>query len=136
MLQVQERDLFVQDLGKDINANILLASLAELDVLLAEGLILSLVQHDLRKDLVREGARHNEGGVASCAAKVDETAFSEEDDVTTGGHEVTVDLGLDVLNGFGTLLQPSDVDFDIEVADVYCQLEGFHALEICTYCRR
>jgi hypothetical protein len=116
--QVQSGDLLIQDLGQNVNADIELASLGELDVLLAPCLILVLVQHDLGKDLVGEGARHDEGGVASGTAEVDKTALSKEDDVTTRLHEEAVNLGLDVLHGLGVGLEPGDINLDIEVANV------------------
>lgn len=115
---MQQRDLLIQDLRQHVNANLLLARLAELDVSFPKRLVLGLEEHDLRKDLVGEGAGHDEGGVAGCAAEVDETAFGEEDDVAAVFHEVAVDLGLDVLDRFGVGFHPSDVDFDVEVTDV------------------
>lgn len=51
------------------------------------------------------------------AAKVDETALGEEDDVAAGGEGVAVDLGLDVDDLLGDLLQAGDVDFNVKVAD-------------------
>jgi len=60
VLQVQEGDLLIQDLGKSVDANVELSGGAELDVLLAESLVLGLVQHDLGKDLVGERAGHDE----------------------------------------------------------------------------
>ena len=56
--------------------------------------------------------------MACCTAEIDETTFSEENDVTTIVHEVAVYLGLDVLYGLAVLLQPGDVNFDIKMADV------------------
>lgn len=57
--------------------------------------------------------------MASSAAQVDETTLSEENDVATVLHEVTVNLGLDVLNAGSVLLQPGDVDLDIKVTNVF-----------------
>jgi len=57
---VQKGDLLVQDLGESVDTNVELAGGAELDVLLAESLVLGLVQHDLGKDLVGERAGHDE----------------------------------------------------------------------------
>jgi hypothetical protein len=128
--QVKKSDLLVKDLGKDVNTDVELASLAELDVLVAELLISSLVQHDLGKDLVGERAGHDEGRVASGASQVDETALSEEDDVTAVLHEVAVDLGLDAGDRLGVLLEPSNVDFDIEVTDVAYNGVVGHLLEV------
>lgn len=56
--------------------------------------------------------------MAGGTSEVDKTAFSEQDDVVAVGHEEAVDLGLDVLDGLGVLLQPSDVNLDIEVTNV------------------
>lgn len=118
MFEVEVSDLLVEDLGKDVDADVELAGLAELNVLLAELLVASLEQHDLGKDLVGERAGHDERRVASGASQVDETALGKEDDVAAVLHEEAVDLGLDVLDGLGVGLQPGNVDFDIEVTDV------------------
>jgi len=101
MIQVQQCDLLVQDLGQDIHANLKLAGLAEFHVLVAKLLVTGLVQHDLCKNLVSERARHNERRVTGSTAQVDETAFSEKDDVTAVLHQVAVDLRLDVLDRLG-----------------------------------
>ena len=61
--------------------------------------------------------RHDEGRVACGAAQIDETALGEENDVPSGCHGETVNLGLDVHHGLGVLLQPCDIDFDIKVAN-------------------
>jgi len=57
--------------------------------------------------------------VASGASQVNETSLSEKDDVAAGLHEVTVDLRLDVLDASSVLLQPSNVNLDIEVTNVW-----------------
>ena len=75
-------------------------------------------ERDLREHLVRERERHHRGRVARRAAEVHETALGEEDDVPPVRHRVAVDLRLDVDDGFRVRLEPSDVDLDIEVADV------------------
>lgn len=118
MSKVELGDFLIEDLGKDGDTDLHLASVGELDVLLAESLVVGLVQHDLGKDLVGEGAGHDERRVASSAAKVDETALSKEDDVAAAGHEEAVDLGLDVLDGRGVGLQPGNVDLNVEVTNV------------------
>jgi hypothetical protein len=56
--------------------------------------------------------------VTSGTSQVDETTLSEEDDVSARWHEESVDLRLDVLHAFGVLLQPRNIDLDIEVANV------------------
>lgn len=132
MVEVEEGDLLVEDLGEDVDTDVELAGLAELDVLVAEGLVLGLVQHDLGKDLVGEGAGHDEGGVAGGTAQVDETALGEEDDVAAVLEEVAVDLGLDALDGLGVGLEPGNVDFDIEVTDVADDGIVRHSLEVGT----
>jgi hypothetical protein len=68
--------------------------------------------------LVGEGAGHDEGGVASGTSQVDETSLSEKDDVTSVLHEEAIDLRLDVLHALGILLQPGNVNFNIEVTDI------------------
>lgn len=73
--QMEEGDLLVEDLGQGVNADVELAGLAKLDVLLAECRVFGLEEEDLGEDLVGEGAGHNEGRVASSTAQVDETAL-------------------------------------------------------------
>lgn len=68
--------------------------------------------------MIGEGAAHDEAGVTGGTAEVDETTLREQDDVLAVLELVTVDLGLDVGLGLGVLLEPCNVDFDIEVADV------------------
>jgi hypothetical protein len=141
VLEVEKSDLLVEDLGQDVDTNghdtvleltntLTLASAGELDVLLAESLVTGLVQHDLGKDLVGEGAGHDEGRVTGGTAKVDETTLGEEDDVTAGRHEETVDLGLDVLDRGGVLLQPGNVDLNVEVTNVADNGVLGHGLEV------
>lgn len=75
-------------------------------------------ESDLGKNLVGEGAGHDEGRVSGSASKVDETALGKEDDVAAGGHGEAVNLGLDVGVLDGSLLEPGDVNLDVEVSDV------------------
>ena len=117
VLKVAQSNL-VEDLGEDVDTDGLLASGAELDVLLAKLSILGLVEGDLGEDLVGEGAGHDEGGVTSGTAKVDKTTLSKEDDVAAVGHQVAVNLGLDVLDGLGVSLEPSDINLNVEVTNV------------------
>ena len=56
--------------------------------------------------------------MAGSAAEIDKTAFGKENDVIAVFHEVAVYLGLDARNGFGVLLEPGDVDFNVEMADI------------------
>jgi hypothetical protein len=62
--------------------------------------------------------------VASGTPQVDETAFSEKDNVTPVLHEEAVNLRLDILHALGVLLQPSNINLNIEVANVYKTLIG------------
>lgn len=64
--------------------------------------------------------------MASGTSQVNETALSEEDNVAAVLHEEAVDLGLDVLNAGRVLLQPGDVNLDIEVTDVCELLASIH----------
>ena len=141
VLEVEKSDLLVEDLGQDVDTNghdtvleltntLTLVGAGKLDVLLAESLVAGLVQHDLGKDLVGEGAGHDEGRVTGGTAKVDETTLGEEDDVTAGRHEETVDLGLDVLDRGGVLLQPGNVNLNVEVTNVADNGVLGHGLEV------
>ena len=156
VVEVEKGDLLVEDLGQDVDANVhaldvgldlalldlldeasvgiglALDGAGELDVLLGESLVAGLVQHDLGKDLVGEGAGHDEGAVAGGAAKVDKTALGEEDDVTAGLHGEAVDLGLDgdLLGGVG--LEPGNVDLNVEVTNVADDGVLAHGLEVGT----
>lgn len=124
VLQVQLSDLLVEDLWQDVDTDGPLASNAEFNVFSAESSVASLVKHDLGEYLVGEGAGHNKGRVASGTTQVDKTTLSEEDDVAAAGHEVTINLGLNVLNGLGIGLQPGNIDFNIEMADVWKRKGG------------
>jgi hypothetical protein len=57
--------------------------------------------------------------VTSGTSQVDKTTLSKKDDMTAVLHQITVNLGLDILNALGILLQPGNIDLDVEVADVY-----------------
>jgi len=66
------------------------------------------------------------------ASEVDETTLSEEDDMSAAGHGVSVDLGLNVGVLLGVSLEPSNVDFDIEVTDVADNGIVPHDVEVVT----
>ena len=51
-------------------------------------------------------------------SQVDETTLSKEDDVAAVLQEEAVDLGLDAGDRLGVLLEPGNVDLDVEMADV------------------
>lgn len=111
-------DLLIELLRQGVYANVELARVSELDVLLGEVVVTGLVEVDLGEDLVGERARHDERRVTGGTAEVDETAISEEDDVAAILHEEAVDLGLDVCDRLGVGAEPGNIDFDIEVTDV------------------
>jgi hypothetical protein len=118
VLEVEQGNLLVQDLGEDIDANGLLAGGTELDVLLAESSVLGLEEGDLSEHLVGERAGHDERGVTGGTAKVNQTSLSQQNDMASVGHSITVNLRLDVLDRLGIGLEPGNVNLDIEVADV------------------
>ncbi len=117
--EVKTGNLLVQYLGQDVDTNVQLAGLGEFDVLGAPSRVAGFVQHDLGKNLVGEGAGHDERGVAGGTAEVNKTTLGEEDDVAARWHEEAIDLGLDVLHARGVLLEPGNVDLDVKVANVY-----------------
>lgn len=116
--QVEACDLLVENLGQNIDAHLEVAALGELDILLGESRVLALVEHDLCEHLVGEAARHDEGAVASGTAQVDQAALGEKDEMTAVLHQEAVDLGLDLLRRLGVGLEPSNVNLDVEVANV------------------
>ena len=132
VLQVQTGHLLVEDLGQHVDTNGLLAGSTELDVLLTEGSVLGLEQSNLGQDLVGERARHDERRVTGGTAKVDQTTLRQEDDVAAVGHQVTVNLGLDVLDALGVGLEPGNVDFNVEVTDVADNGVVAHHLKVRT----
>jgi hypothetical protein len=129
VVQVAQGNLLVKSLGENVDTDGLLATLAELDVLGTENGILGLEQSDLSKDLVGEGAGHDEGRVTGGTAEVDQTALSEQNDVLAV-QEVAVNLGLDVLDGLSVGLEPGNVDLNIEVTNVADNGVVAHGLEV------
>ena len=129
VVQVAASDLLIQLLRQNVDTDILLAASTELDVLLAESGILGLEESDLSKDLVGEGAGHDEGRVTGGTAQVDQATLSQEDNVLAV-QEVAVDLGLDVLDGLSVGLQPGNVNLNIEVTNVANNGVVAHGLEV------
>lgn len=124
-------NLFVQDLGERVHANFKFASgLLELRVLLGECLVLCVKEQDLGKGLVREGAGHDERGMARGTPQVDKTALSKENDAAAVLHVVAVDLGLDGNNLLGVGLEPSDVDLTVKVTNVLKVVRKLEQLDI------
>lgn len=143
VVQVSTGNLLVEDLRQHVDTNGLLARSTELDVLLTKGRVLGLEQSNLGQDLVGERAGHDERRVAGGTAKVDQTTLSQKDDVAAVGHQVTVNLGLDVLDALGVGLEPRNVDFNVKVTDVlksvskpYTHKGGVLKERGETYCRR
>jgi hypothetical protein len=68
--------------------------------------------------------------VACSTAQVDEATFSKQDNVTAALHQEAVNLGLDVLDGLGIGLEPSDINLDIEVANIADNGVVGHGLEV------
>lgn len=101
--KVSASDFLIKLLGQDVDAK--------------RELLGSGPKSDLSKGLVSERARHNEGRVASCTSKVNETSLCKEDDVAARRHGETVNLGLDIDNGLCVGFQPSNVNLDIEMTN-------------------
>jgi len=74
--------------------------------------------------------------VASTATQVHESALGEEDEMATGSHGEAVDLRLDVDSLDGVLLQPSDINLDIEVTDAAIHQPDLRAVHSQLTCRR
>ena len=100
---MRARDLLVELLREHVNTELELARVRP------EG--------DLGKDLVGERAGHDKRRVAGGASKVDKAALGEEDNVTAVGHGEAVNLGLDVHALLRVLLEPINIDLNIEVAN-------------------
>jgi len=114
--QVGSGNFFVECLGKNVDT---------------EGVGLGVgPEGNLGEDLVGERARHDEGRVTVCASEVDQSTFGKEDDVAARGHGVSVDLRLNVDVLDGGLLQPSDINFDVEMSDVADDSIFRHGLEV------
>ena len=85
LVEVQRRDLLVEVLREDVH----------LLLVAARGLLVP--ELELRDDLVGERARHDERGVASGAAQVEQAPLGEHDDAVAVGEDEAVALGLDGL---------------------------------------
>ena len=107
-----------QDLWQQVHTDVELTGLAELWELSVE---LSIVGRWTKRFEPRLGWRKNktwQRRVTSGTTQVDQSTFSQQDDVTTVLHQVSVDLRLDVDNGLAVSLQPSNVDFNVKVTNV------------------
>lgn len=132
MVQVTLGDSLVQDLWQQVHTDVELTGLAELWELSVELSIVSVEQSDLSQDLVGERTRHDKRRVTSGTTQVDQSTFSQQDDVTTVLHQVSVDLRLDVDNGLAVSLQPSNVDFNVKVTNVTHNGVLWHLVKVLT----
>ena len=76
--------------------------------------------------------------MASCTSKVDETAFSEKDNVAPVLHKVAVNLRFDVLDAFGVGFEPGNIDFNVEMTNIWRTLsaKGLDLSNVITHCIR
>merc|ERR1712183_147228 len=82
--EVQTSNLLVQNLGEQV------------DVVLV-ALLLGLQKVELSQDLIREGTRHDERGMAGGTTQVEETSGCEHNDAMPIGEHEAVNLWLNVL---------------------------------------
>merc|ERR1711870_94117 len=92
----------------------------EIDLVLVALVLLPILQDvQLSQDLVRERARHHEGGMTRGAAQVQQAPGCQDDDAMPIWEDEAVDLRLDVLNlDASEALQAGHIDLVVEVADV------------------
>ena len=107
--QMELGDLLVEFLGEDVH-------FAAFVLVFVVSVVPEL---DLSKDLVGEGARHDERRVTSGASKVEESTLGKDDDSMAIGEGVSVDLLLDVdaLNT-GPVVKTVHIHLVIEMSDV------------------
>mmetsp|Transcript_71842 Transcript_71842/g.232493 ORF Transcript_71842/g.232493 Transcript_71842/m.232493 type:complete len:298 (+) Transcript_71842:120-1013(+) len=118
--QVQPRHLLVELLGQQVDV-----------VLVGLRLLPVLQEVELREDLIREGAGHDEGRVSRGAAQVEQPAGGEHDDTMAVGEDEAVHLRLDVLHLDALeLLEARHVDLVVEVADVADDGVVLHLLHV------
>jgi hypothetical protein len=104
LAKVETSDLLIKLLGEEVNT---------------DGVLLGLgPESDLGENLVGERRGHNERRVSASATEVNKTTRGEEDDVTAVVKLEAINLSLDVDDLLGVLVQPSNVDLSIEVANV------------------
>jgi hypothetical protein len=116
LTQVRAGNFFIQLLGKNVNTN---------GPLLGFG-----PESNLGQNLVGERVGHDERRMTSGTTQVNETTFSEEDDVTTALHGETINLRLDVGDGSSVSLQPCNIDFNIKVTNVTDDSIILHLLKV------
>lgn len=113
-------DFLIKNLGESIDTNLKLASgLAELGILGGECSVLRLVEQDLGKGLIGKRAAHDKGRVTGGTSQVDETALSQQNNTPAALHVEAIDLWLDRNGLDGVCLEPGNINFAIEVTNVY-----------------
>jgi hypothetical protein len=85
-----------------------------------------LPKRDLSKNLVAEGAGHDERWVTGGTAEVNKSALSKEKNVTARSHGEAVHLRFYVDDRLGVGFEPSNIDFNVEVTNT-----GRSILEDC-----
>jgi len=105
--QVSVSNLLVKLLGHNVNFSSLVLSRFSF-----------LPEFKLGEGLVGKRGGHDERRMSSSASEVDESARSEQDDVTAIGKSVSVDLWLDGVLFGAVSFEPGGVDFTVKVADV------------------
>ena len=87
---------------------------------------------DLESKIIEDFAKETgiKVNLVTAGANYDEVAQSEEDDVVSALHGVTVDLGLDLGVGNGHLLEGGNVNLGVEVADVAKNDVVAHLVEV------
>merc|ERR1719401_615181 len=118
--QVERCHLFVKLLGQKVNI-----------VLVGLGLLPILEDVKLGQDLVREGAGHHKGGVASGAAQVHQTARSKNYDSMSIREDEAVHLRLDVFHfDAREVLQVLHGNLIVKVPNVAHNGVVFHLLHV------
>merc|ERR1740139_874848 len=106
--QMKGSNLLVENLRQEVDI-----------VFVGLGLLPILQQVELGQDLIREGARHHERGVACGATQVQQPTRRQNNDTVAIWEHEAVDLGLDVLDHHAwESLETSHVDLIVKVADV------------------
>eukprot|EP00444_Apocalathium_aciculiferum_P046763 CAMPEP_0183503414 /NCGR_PEP_ID=MMETSP0371-20130417/5101_1 /TAXON_ID=268820 /ORGANISM="Peridinium aciculiferum, Strain PAER-2" /LENGTH=185 /DNA_ID=CAMNT_0025698523 /DNA_START=41 /DNA_END=596 /DNA_ORIENTATION=+ len=118
--QVQGRNLLVEFLRQQVDI-----------VLVALLLLLVCKEVKLPQDLVCEGARHHERGMACGAAQIEQASRCKHDDAMAVREDEAVDLRLDVLNlDAWAILELCHLNLVVEVANVADDSIVLHLLHV------
>ena len=112
--QMQRSNLFVEILGQHIDFVFVLRRIGE--------------QADLRQCLVGEAGGHDETWIARGATQVDQTPLGENDDLLPIGEGHQIGARLDL--GPPLIVERSDLNFAVEVADIADEAHRFHRLHV------